>query len=286
MRGIVLAGGTGSRLHPLTIGTSKQLLPVYDKPMIYYPISTLMLAGIKEVLVITTPHESDQFQRLLGDGSQWGRSLTYASQPKPEGLAQALIIGEDFVGEESVALILGDNIFFGPGMGTSLSGTQRHLGAKIFAYEVENPSAFGVVQFDRVGKVISIEEKPASPKSPYVVPGLYFYDSAAPELARTLKPSLRGELEITDLHMLYLERGLLSVEVLDRSQTWIDTGTIDSMHEAAKIVFDIEKTIGKKINVPEEVAWRMGFISEEHLRIQAERYMKSGYGDYLLGLLD
>ena len=286
MRGIVLAGGSGTRLHPLTISTSKQLLPVYDKPMIYYPISTLMLAGIRDILVITTPHESDQFKRLLGDGSQWGVSMSFATQPKPEGLAQALIIGEKFIGDEPVALILGDNIFFGPGMGTALSRTGRRPGATIFAYEVEDPSACGVLEFDEGGKVVSIEEKPAAPKSKYIVPGLYFYDSAAPELAKTLKPSLRGELEITDLHMLYLEQGSLNVEVLDQSQTWLDTGTIDTMHEAAGIVFEIEKKLGKKINVPEEVAWRMGFITEEQLRSQADRYLKSGYGDYLHRLLD
>ena len=204
MRGIVLAGGSGTRLHPLTIPTSKQLLPVYDKPMIYYPLSTLMLAGIREILVITTPHELEQFERLLGDGSQWGVSISFATQSAPEGLAQALLIGEKFIGEEPVALILGDNIFFGPGMGTSLSRTQQRSGATIFAYEVENPSAFGVVEFDGKGKVLSIEEKPSSPKSRYIVPGLYFYDSSAPEMVKTLKPSARGELEITDLHMLYL----------------------------------------------------------------------------------
>ena len=286
MKGIVLAGGSGTRLHPLTISTSKQLLPVYDKPMIYYPISTLMLAGIREILVITTPHELDQFKRLLGDGSQWGVSLSFTTQAKPEGLAQALVIGEEFIGDEPVALILGDNIFIGPGMGTSLSRIEMRPGATIFAYEVENPGAFGVVEFDGDGKVLSIEEKPRSPKSKYIVPGLYFYDAAAPELAKTLKPSSRGELEITDLHMLYLDRGLLSVEVLDQSQTWLDTGTIDSMHEAAGIVFEIEKKLGKKINVPEEVAWRMGFITKEQLRTQADRYLMSGYGDYLHGLLD
>jgi glucose-1-phosphate thymidylyltransferase len=286
MRGIVLAGGSGTRLHPLTISTSKQLLPVYDKPMIYYPLSTLMLAGIREILIVTTPHELDQFKRLLGDGSQWGISLSFSIQPKPEGLAQALVIGEEFIADEPVALILGDNIFFGPGMGTSLSRTEKRTGATIFAYEVENPSAFGVVEFDEVGKVVSIEEKPASPKSNYIVPGLYFYDSAAPELAKTLKPSPRGELEITELHMLYLERGSLNVEVLDQSQTWLDTGTIDSMHEAAGVIFDIEKKLGKKINVPEEVAWRMGLITEQELKAQADRYLKSGYGDYLHRLLD
>jgi glucose-1-phosphate thymidylyltransferase len=286
MRGIVLAGGSGTRLHPLTISTSKQLLPVYDKPMIYYPISTLMLAGISEILVITTPHEQDQFIKLLGDGSQWGVSISFATQPKPEGLAQALLIGEEFIGDEPVALILGDNIFFGPGMGTSLSRTQHRPGATIFAYEVENPSAFGVVEFDANGRAISIEEKPVKPKSKYIVPGLYFYDSSAPELARSLKPSSRGELEITDLHMLYLERGDLHVEILERSQTWLDTGTIDSMHEAAVIVFDIEKKLGKKINVPEEIAWRLGLITEQQLRTQADKYLKSGYGDYLHRLLD
>jgi glucose-1-phosphate thymidylyltransferase len=286
MRGIVLAGGSGTRLHPLTISTSKQLLPVYDKPMIYYPISTLMLAGISEILVITTPHEQDQFIKLLGDGSQWGVSISFATQSKPEGLAQALLIGQEFIGDEPVALILGDNIFFGSGMGTSLSRTQHRPGATIFAYEVENPSAFGVVEFDPNGKAISIEEKPVKPKSKYIVPGLYFYDSSAPELARSLKPSSRGELEITDLHMLYLERGDLHVEILERSQTWLDTGTIDSMHEAAVIVFDIEKKLGKKINVPEEIAWRLGLITEQQLRTQADKYLKSGYGDYLHRLLD
>jgi glucose-1-phosphate thymidylyltransferase len=286
MRGIVLAGGSGTRLHPLTIPTSKQLLPVYDKPMIYYPISTLMLAGIREILVITTPHEQDQFIKLLGDGAQWGVSISFATQAKPEGLAQALLIGEAFIGDEPVALILGDNIFFGPGMGTSLSRTQHRPGATIFAYEVENPSAFGVVEFDADGKAISIEEKPVRPKSNYIVPGLYFYESSAPELARSLKPSSRGELEITDLHMLYLERGDLHVEILERSQTWLDTGTIDSMHEAAVIVFDIEKKLGKKINVPEEIAWRLGLITEQQLRAQADKYLKSGYGDYLHRLLD
>jgi glucose-1-phosphate thymidylyltransferase len=285
MRGIVLAGGSGTRLHPLTVPTSKQLLPVYDKPMIYYPLSTLMLAGVRDILVITTPHELEQFKRLLGDGSQWGVAISFATQAAPEGLAQALLIGEDFIGAESVALILGDNIFFGPGMGTSLSRTQQRQGATIFAYEVENPTAFGVVEFDAKRKVISIEEKPLSPKSNFIVPGLYFYDSAAPNLARTLKPSSRGELEITDLHMLYLERGLLHVEILDESQTWLDTGTIDSMHNAAGMVYEIEKTLGRKINVPEEVAWRMEFITEDQLRSQAYKYLKSGYGEYLLTLL-
>ena len=286
MKGIVLAGGSGTRLHPLTIPTSKQLLPVYDKPMIYYPLSTLMLAGIREILVITTPHELSQFQRLLSDGSQWGISISFATQAAPEGLAQALIIAEEFIGNEPVALILGDNIFFGPGMGTSLSRTHQRTGATIFAYEVQNPGSFGVVEFSNDGKVISIEEKPISPKSNFIVPGLYFYDSAAPALARTLKPSARGELEITDLHMLYLEQELLHVEVLDQSQTWLDTGTIDSLHQAAVTVFEIEKNLSTKICVPEEIAWKMGFITEHQLRSQADKYLKSGYGYYLHRLLD
>jgi len=286
MRGIVLAGGTGSRLHPLTIGTSKQLLPVYDKPMIYYPISTLMLAGVKDILVITTPHESDQFQRLLGDGSQWGISLTYAVQPAPEGLAQALIIGEEFMANEPVALILGDNIFFGSGMGTSLDRMKQRTGATIFAYEVENPRDFGVVEFDSEGNVVSLEEKPKEPKGKFVIPGLYFYDGDATAIAKSLIPSARGELEITDLHKAYLERNLLQVEILGQDKTWPDTGTIDAMHEAATIVFKIEKDLGKKINVPEEVAWRLGLISDEDLKVQAAKYPKSGYGDYLLNLFN
>lgn len=285
MRGIILAGGSGTRLHPLTIGTSKQLLPVYDKPMIYYPLSTLMLAGIREVLVITTPHESEQFQRLLGDGAQWGISLEYATQPSPDGLAQALIIGEEFIAGEPVALILGDNIFFGSGMGTSLNRMKDRPGATIFAYEVDNPSGFGVVEFDASGRVISLEEKPNQPKSNFVIPGLYFYDGNAPAMAKQLTPSLRGELEITDLHSRYFQEGLLQVEVLDKSKTWLDTGTIDAMHQAANMVFNIEFELGKKINVPEEVAWRMGYISNEQLAVQADRYPKSGYGQYLHKLL-
>lgn len=285
MRGIILAGGSGTRLHPLTIGTSKQLLPIYDKPMIYYPLSTLMLAGIREVLVITTPHESGQFQRLLGDGAQWGISLEYATQPSPDGLAQALIIGEDFIAGEPVALILGDNIFFGPGMGTSLKRMKDRPGATIFAYEVDNPSDFGVVEFDDSGRVISLEEKPKQPKSNFVIPGLYFYDGNAASMAKQLTPSPRGELEITDLHTRYLQEGTLQVEVLDKEKTWLDTGTIDAMHQAANMVFNIEFELRKKINVPEEVAWRMGYISNEQLSVQADRYPKSGYGQYLHQLL-
>lgn len=285
MRGIILAGGSGTRLHPLTIGTSKQLLPVYDKPMIYYPISTLMLAGVREILVITTPHESEQFQRLLGDGAQWGISLEYATQPSPDGLAQALIIGEDFIAGQPVALILGDNIFFGPGMGTSLERMKDRPGATIFAYEVDNPSDFGVVEFNDSGRVISLEEKPKQPRSKFVIPGLYFYDGNAALMAKQLTPSIRGELEITDLHTRYLQEGLLQVEVLDKGKTWLDTGTIDAMHQAANMVFNIELELGKKINVPEEVAWRMGYITNEQLAVQADRYLKSGYGQYLHKIL-
>jgi glucose-1-phosphate thymidylyltransferase len=253
--------------------------------MIYYPISTLMLAGIKDILVITTPHESHQFQRLLGDGSQWGISLNYAVQLSPGGLAQALIIGEEFIANEPVALILGDNIFFGSGMGTSLERMKNRTGATIFAYEVENPGDFGVVEFDSEGKVVSLEEKPKDPKSKFVVPGLYFYDGDAPSIAKSLTPSSRGELEITDLHKAYLHQNLLQVEVLAQDKTWLDTGTIDAMHEAATIVFKIEKDLRKKINIPEEVAWRLGYISDDELKFQAAKYPKSGYGDYLLALL-
>jgi glucose-1-phosphate thymidylyltransferase len=285
MRGIILAGGSGTRLLPLTIGTSKQLLPVYDKPMIYYPLSTLMLAGIREILVITTPHESDQFQRLLGNGSQWGISLHYTVQPTPDGLAQALVIAEDFISQEPVALILGDNIFFGPGMGTSLDRMKNRPGATIFAYEVEDPKDLGVVEFDEAGQVISLEEKPKVPKSNFVVPGLYFYDGDAAGMAKQLAPSARGELEITDLHKLYLKEDRLRVEVLDNDQTWLDMGTIDAMRKGANVVFDIESELGKKINVPEEVAWRLGYISNDELVAQADRYPKSGYGQYLLDLL-
>lgn len=285
MRGIILAGGSGTRLHPITLGTSKQLLPVYDKPMIYYPLSTLMLSGIREILVITTPHEAPQFKRLLGDGSQWGIALEYAVQPQPRGLAEALIIGADFIESSSVALILGDNIFFGPGMGTSLQRMKARPGATVFAYQVENPEDFGVLEFDSSGVVVSLEEKPIHPKSNFVIPGLYFYDKHASEIAHELKPSARGELEITDLHKLYLERGLLQVEVLSKDITWLDTGTIEAMHQAANLVSKIENNLGTRINVPEEVAWRMGFISDEDLLKQACKYLKSGYGDYLNRLL-
>jgi glucose-1-phosphate thymidylyltransferase len=285
MKGIILAGGSGTRLAPLTLPTSKQLLPVYDKPMIYYPLSTLMLAGITEILIITTPHEQEQFKRLLKDGSQFGITLTYKTQPNPDGLAQALIIGEEFIDNQPVALILGDNIFYGPGMGTALAGMANRSGATVFAYEVENPSAYGVVEFDSAGKVLSIEEKPAQPKSNFVIPGLYFYDSQAAALAKSLKPSARGELEITDLHNLYFENGQLNVEVLDKTKTWLDTGSLDSLLDAAQGVRQIEQNLGKKINVPEEIAWRLGLIDVQQLKNLADQYPKSGYGDYLLGLL-
>lgn len=285
MKGIILAGGSGTRLAPLTLPTSKQLLPVYDKPMIYYPLSTLMLAGIREVLVITTPHEQDQFKRLLGDGSQWGISISFATQEKPEGLAQALLIGEPFIGTDSVALILGDNIFYGTGMGTALNSMTGRQGATVFAYEVTNPQEYGVIEFDIAGKAISIQEKPKSPKSNFVIPGLYFYDNQVVELAKSLTPSSRGELEITDLHNLYLAKDQLNVEVLDSTKTWLDTGTIESLHLAAEGVRKIEKEIGRKINVPEEVSWRLGLISNDQLLNEANKYGKSGYGDYLRALV-
>jgi glucose-1-phosphate thymidylyltransferase len=285
MKGIVLAGGSGTRLHPLTLATSKQLMPVYDKPMIYYPLSTLMLAGIKDILVITTPHEQEQFKRLLGDGSHWGIKLSFEAQAKPEGLAQAILIAEDFLDQDPFALILGDNIFYGEGMGTALSRMSGRPGATVFAYEVPNPQDYGVIEFGPDGKAIAIVEKPESPKSNFAVPGLYFYDQQAIDLARSLKPSSRGELEITDLHHLYLEQGLLNVEVLDNSKTWLDTGTLESLFLAAEGVRSIEQSIGKKINVPEEVAWRLGLIDDDSLAVEAKKYGKSGYGSYLTSLL-
>jgi glucose-1-phosphate thymidylyltransferase len=286
MRGIILAGGTGSRLHPITLGVSKQLVPVYDKPMIYYPLSTLILAGIREVLVITTPHEADLFTRLLGDGSQFGIAISYAVQPKPEGLAQAFLIGADFVGGDRVGLVLGDNIFYGPGLGTQLANNADVDGGAIFGYRVQDPTAYGVVEFDETGTAISLEEKPEKPKSPYAVPGLYFYSADVVEAARDLQPSARGELEITDLNRHYLQAGRLRVQVLPRGTAWLDTGTFDSLHDAASYVRTIENRQGQKIGVPEEVAWRQGFLSDAELAERAEPLRKSGYGDYLLGLLD
>ena len=286
MRGIILAGGTGSRLHPITLGVSKQLLPVYDKPMIYYPLSTLMLADIRDILIITTPHDAEQFRRVLGDGSQFGVNLTYAIQHEPNGLATAFTLGADHIGSESVALVLGDNIFYGPGLGTQLRRFSDIDGGAVFAYWVSNPTAYGVVEFDDSGRAVSIEEKPTSPKSNYAVPGHYFYDSDVVDIARTLKPSARGEYEISDINQHYLEAGKLSVDVLPRGTAWLDTGTPDSLLEAANYVRTIEHRQGLKIGSPEEVAWRQGFINSDQLRTQAEALGKSGYGNYLLELLE
>lgn len=286
MKGIILAGGSGTRLHPLTIATSKQLMPIYDKPMIYYPLSTLMLAGIREILVITTPHEANQFKRLLGDGSQFGISISFAIQAAPNGLAEAFIIGETFIGSDDVALVLGDNIFHGSGMGKTLSRMVERKEATIFAQKVANPESYGVVEFDGDGRVVSIEEKPKHPRSSYVVPGLYFYPAGVSELAKSLKPSARGELEISDLNSIYLDRGSLRVEKLERGTAWLDTGSIDSLLEAAEFVKVLERRQGTKISVPEEVAWRQGFIDDSQLLNEASKYGKSGYGDYLKNLLE
>lgn len=285
MRGIILAGGTGSRLHPITYAVSKQLMPVYDKPMIHYPLSTLMLAGIREILVITTPHEADQFRRLLGDGSHLGLSITYAVQPSPDGLAQAFVIGEEHIGGEPVGLVLGDNIFHGAGLGTRLDRFAHLDGAAVFGYRVADPSAYGVVEFDAEGRAISLEEKPERPRSRYAVPGLYFYGPDVSSLARTLRPSARGELEITDLNRLYLEQGRLQVEVLPRGSAWLDTGTFDDLNDASNFVRAIEARQGTKVGAPEEVAWRMGFIDADQLTALAQPLLKSGYGRYLLDLL-
>ena len=286
MRGIILAGGTGSRLHPITLGISKQLVPVYDKPMIYYPLSTLMLAGIREVLVITTPHEAEGFERLLGDGSQFGISISYAQQPSPDGLAQAFTIGAEFIGDQPCALVLGDNLFYGHGFGRTLGRLSDIDGATVFAYWVADPQAYGVVEFDQSGAAISLEEKPAKPRSHFAVPGLYFYDNDVVELARDLKPSARGEYEITDLNLAYLEQGRLRVEVLERGTAWLDTGTFDSLLDAGNFIRTVEKRQGLKIGSPEEVAWRQGFLSDAELRERAEGLTKSGYGTYLLELLE
>jgi glucose-1-phosphate thymidylyltransferase len=286
MRGIILAGGSGTRLYPITMGVSKQLLPVYDKPMIYYPLSTLMMAGIRDIQVITTVPDAAAFERILGDGSQFGINISYAVQGHPEGLAQAFVIGAGHIGSDSVALALGDNIFYGPGLGTNLRRRQNVSGGAIFAYWVANPSAYGVVDFGADGIALSIEEKPATPKSNYAVPGLYFYDNDVIEIARSLKPSARGEYEITDVNRTYLNQGRLAVEVLARGTAWLDTGTFDSLADAGDYIRTLERRQGLKVSVPEEVAWRMGFIDDEQLARRAESLLKSGYGAYLLQLLE
>lgn len=286
VKGIILAGGSGTRLHPITIGISKQLIPVYDKPMVYYPLSTLMLAGIRDILIITTPHDAEQFERLLGDGSQFGVNLTFAQQPSPDGLAQAFVIGADFIGDDKVALVLGDNLLYGPGLGTQLKRYTDVEGGAVFAYWVAEPNAYGVVEFDADGRAVSLEEKPAQPKSNYAVPGLYFYDNDVVEIARSLEPSARGEYEITDINRAYLERGGLQVEVLPRGTAWLDTGTFDQMSDAGDYVRTMERRTGLRIGVPEEVAWRQGFLSDDELRDRATKLVKSGYGTYLLETLE
>ncbi|AVH21349.1 glucose-1-phosphate thymidylyltransferase RfbA [Nocardia cyriacigeorgica] len=285
MRGIILAGGTGTRLHPITRGVSKQLVPVYDKPMVYYPLSTLMLAGIREILVITTPEDADSFRRLLGDGTQFGITIDYVVQPEPDGLARAFVLGADHIGTECAALVLGDNIFHGPGLGTSLNRFAGLDGGAVFAYRVSDPGAYGVVEFAD-GRAISIEEKPKVPRSNYAIPGLYFYDNDVVEIARGLRPSARGEYEITDINRAYLEAGKLRVDVLARGTAWLDTGTFDSLLDAANYVRTIEERQGLKIGVPEEVAWRMGYIDDEQLCALADPLVRSGYGSYLLDLLE
>jgi glucose-1-phosphate thymidylyltransferase len=286
LRGIILAAGNGTRLHPITVGTSKQLLPVYDKPMIYYPLSTLILAGIRDILVITTPTDAAAFNRLLADGSQFGISVTYAVQPVPDGLAHAFVIGRDHIGTECVALVLGDNLFHGPRLGLQLARFSEINGGTIFAYRVADPSAYGVVEFDEQHRAVSLEEKPKSPRSEYAVPGLYFYDNDVVDIADSLTPSDRGEYEITDVNRAYLERGKLSVEVLPRGTAWLDTGTFDSLLDAGNYVRTIEERQGLKVGVPEEAAWRRGFIGDDEMRERGELLFKSGYGAYLLGLLD
>jgi glucose-1-phosphate thymidylyltransferase len=286
VRGIILAGGTGSRLHPITLGASKQLMPVYDKPMIYYPLSTLMLAGIRDILVITTPGDADGFKRLLGDGSRFGISITYAVQRQPNGLAQAFLLGADHIGSDSVALVLGDNLFYGPGLGNQLHRFEDVDGGAVFAYWVSDPTSYGVIEFDESGRAVSIEEKPKRPRSNYAIPGLYFYDNDVIGIARGLRPSERGEYEITDVNRAYLDAGKLQVEVLPRGTAWLDTGTFASLLDASNYVRTLEDRQGLKIGVPEEVAWRLGFITDDELRECAEPLINSGYGTYLLQLLD
>jgi glucose-1-phosphate thymidylyltransferase len=285
MKGTILAGGSGTRLHPLTIAVSKQLMPVYDKPMIYYPLSTLMLAGIKDILIITTPHDAEGFRKLLGDGSQIGCNFQYAVQPSPDGLAQAFIIGKEFIGNDKVALVLGDNIFFSAGLSALLQANNNPDGGVVFAYHVSDPERYGVVEFDKEMKAISIEEKPSQPKSNYAVPGLYFYDNEVVQIAENIKPSPRGELEITDINRVYLEKGKLKVGVLQRGTAWLDTGTFESLMQAGQFVQVVEERQGLKIGCIEEVAYRMGFLDKAGLEREATKTLKSGYGKYLMSII-